>query len=209
MQFASVRTGVATLAAAVTVCSADASVATVTFMLTGPVNFATASFTSTASHGGDSYTLTFSSFTSGYPQVDATYGLSIPTYDWTSATVSLAAPAGKNLLFTGYSLTAGYLLGAGSTFSLGTSTGNALPSTGGAWPPTAPGTGYVANGAFVFADGDSVTFTNNAVWGGVNAGGWMDSMTFEIQSAAVPAPLAAPGAAALLALVGARVRRRR
>ena len=209
MQVVSGRTAVAALAAAITVCSADASVATVTFMLTGPVNHATASFTSTASYGGDSYTLTFSSFTSGYPQVDSTFGLNIPTFDWTTATVSLTAPAGKNLLFTGYSLTSGFRLGAGSTFDLGTSTGNALPSTGSAWPPTAPGTYYVASGAFVFDDGDSVTFTNNAVWGGVNAGGWMDSMTFEIQAAAIPAPFAAPGAAALLALVGARGRRRR
>jgi MYXO-CTERM domain-containing protein len=59
------------------------------------------------------------------------------------------------------------------------------------------------------AHGDVVTFTNNTVWGGINAAAWIESFTFQVQSSAVPAPVAASSAAALLALAGPFGRRRR
>lgn len=59
------------------------------------------------------------------------------------------------------------------------------------------------------AHGDTVTFANNAVWGGTNAAAWIESLTFQIQPQAVPGAAPAWAAAALFSLAGSLRRRRR
>ena len=200
-----VAAGLATLACG----SAHAGGSGITFMLDGPTSGSGTLFSSSATHGGQTYTLQFSAPVGGGSfQTYSGWGWNLPTFDWTSASIGLVAPAGKQLLFTGYRQFSGFNLAAGSTFNFGTSLGNALPSTGSAWPPP-PAVDYTAQGAFTMAHGDVVTFTNNAVWGGINAGAWIESFTFQVQSSAVPAPFAASSAAALLALAGPFGRRRR
>jgi MYXO-CTERM domain-containing protein len=187
---------------------ASAGASTITFMLDGPTSAGGTLFSSSATSGGQTYTLAFAATGLGTFQTLSGWGWNLPTFEWTLASISLVAPAGKQLLFTGYRQFSGFNLAAGSTFDFGTSLGNALPSTGSTWPPP-PAVDYTAQGAFTMAHGDIVTFTNNAVWGGVNASAWIESFTFQVQSSAVPAPFAASGAATLLALAGPFGRRRR
>lgn len=201
------RVGLAGAAALVGI-GAPAAASTITFMLDGPTSAGGTLFSSSATYGGQTYTLGFAATGGGSFQTFSGWGWNLPTFDWTSASIGLVAPAGKQLLFTGYRQYSGFNLGAGSTFNFGTSIGNSLPSTGSTWPPP-PAVDYVAQGAFTMAHGDLVTFTNNTVWGGINAGAWIESFTFQVQSSAVPAPFAASGAATLFALAGPFGRRRR
>ena len=191
---------------------ASAGASTITFMLDGPTSAGGTLFSSSATYGGQTYTLQFSAPVGGTSKFSTASNqgvqLSATSNGWTSATVSLSAPAGKRLLFTGYRQFGGYLLGAGSTFDLGTSVGNVLPSTGGSWPPPSA-VDFVAQGAFTLGDTETATWENNTVWGGIGASSWVESFTFQVQAAAVPAPFAASGAAALLALTGPFGRRRR
>ena len=199
-----VAAGLATLACG----SASAGASTITFMLDGPTSAGGTLFSSSATYGGQTYTLQFSAPVGGSFQTFSGLGWNLPTNDWTSATVGLTAPAGKRLLFTGYRQSGGFHLAANSSFDFGTSIGNALPSTGSTWP-LPPAVDYVAQGAFTIGDAETVTFTNNAIWGAFNASAWIESFTFQVQSSAVPAPFAASSAAALLALAGPFGRRRR
>ena len=201
------RSALAT-AAIVVIVSAPAAASTITFKLDGPTAGFGASLASSATFGGETYTLSFSSPVGGSFQTNSGWGLELPTFSWTSASVSLTAPSGTQLLFTGYRQYSGFNLAANSTFDFGTSLGNALPSTGSTWPPP-PAVDYVAQGAFVMAHGDTVTFANNAVWGGINAAAWIESLTFRIQPQAVPGAAPAWAAASLFSLAGSLRRRRR
>jgi hypothetical protein len=176
---------------------------TITFYLTGTPTLGGMALSSSATFGGQTYTLAFSSNDNTF-ETDATLGLTLSPFSFLSASVGLTAPAGKQLLFTGYRQSAGYNLAAGSSFDFGTSTGNSITQAGWIIPFD-----YIAQGTLVLGNSDIVTFTNKAIFGGVNSNGRLESLTFQVQSVPVPAPLAAPAAAVLLAIAGPRGRRRR
>jgi len=180
-----------------------ASPSTITFSLTGPTEFGGQILTSSATYGGQTYSLVFLSLDNPF-ETDATLGLNLSPFGFQVASIGLVAPAGKQLLFTGYRQSAGWNLAAGSSFNLGTSTGNSLTQAGwiSAWD-------YTAQGSFVANRNELFDLTNNTIFGGFNSTGRLESLTFEVQSSAVPAPFAASAAAALLAIAGPRGRRRR
>ena len=179
-----------------------AGASTLTFNLTGPTTAGGMVFASSTNFGGQTYSLGFVSNDNAF---ETDYlGLNLSPFGFLSASVTLIAPAGKQLLFTGYRQSAGFNLAAGSSFTLGTSAGNSITQAG--WIIAHD---YVAQGAFTMVNNDVATFTNGAIFGGYNATGRLESLTFQVQSVPVPAPLAAPSAAVLLALVGPRGRRRR